>query len=213
MDNHSTASPDRHRNRRGPIKHHQEDKMKKIAIFAICASALFAPALQAGGGCGGSWHADKADIVETAVKAGSFNTLAAALQAAGLVDALKGEGPFTVFAPNDEAFAKLPAGTVEKLLEPENRDQLIAILTYHVVSGEVKAKAARKLDRAETLNGQFLAIDANRRGVRINEANVVQADITASNGVIHVIDSVLIPGHGERAAMAPEARSDLASLR
>jgi uncharacterized surface protein with fasciclin (FAS1) repeats len=174
--------------------------MKKIAIFAICASALFAPALQAGG-CGGSHNAQKPDIIDTAVQAGSFNTLAAALKAAGLVEALRGEGPFTVFAPTDEAFAKLPAGTVEKLLKPENRDKLTAILTYHVVSGSVKAKAARKLDRAETLNGQFVAIDANRRGVRINEANVVQADILASNGVIHVIDSVLIPGAGDRASL------------
>jgi transforming growth factor-beta-induced protein len=132
------------------------------------------------------------DIVDTAVKAGSFKTLAAALKAAGLVETLKGKGPFTVFAPTDEAFAKLPAGTVETLLKPENKDKLVAILTYHVVAGNVKAADVVKLKSAETVLGRTVAIDA-RDGVKINNAKVVKADIDCGNGVIHVIDSVLLP--------------------
>jgi uncharacterized surface protein with fasciclin (FAS1) repeats len=132
------------------------------------------------------------DIVDTAVKAGSFKTLAAALKAAGLVDTLKGKGPFTVFAPTDEAFAKLPAGTVETLLKPENKDKLVAILTYHVVAGNVKAADVVKLKSAETLLGQTVAIDATD-GVKVNNAKVVKADIDCGNGVIHVIDTVLLP--------------------
>jgi uncharacterized surface protein with fasciclin (FAS1) repeats len=134
----------------------------------------------------------QSDIVDTAVKAGSFKTLVAAVKAAGLVDTLKGKGPFTVFAPTDEAFAKLPAGTVETLLKPENKDKLVAILTYHVVAGNVKAADVVKLKSAETLLGQTVAIDATD-GVNINNANVVKADIDCGNGVIHVIDTVLLP--------------------
>jgi len=134
----------------------------------------------------------KMDIVDTAVNAGSFKTLAAALQAAGLVDTLKGKGPFTVFAPTDEAFAKLPAGTVESLLKPENKAKLAGILTYHVVSGNVKAADVVKLKSAKTVQGQNVAIDA-ADGVKINNAKVVKADIETSNGVIHVIDTVLLP--------------------
>jgi uncharacterized surface protein with fasciclin (FAS1) repeats len=126
------------------------------------------------------------------VSAGSFNTLAAALKAGGLVDALKGKGPFTVFAPTDEAFAKLPAGTVESLLKPENRDKLVAILKYHVVAGNVTSDKVVKLDSAETLNGQKVKISATD-GVKVNNAKVVKADIVTTNGVIHVIDSVLLP--------------------
>jgi uncharacterized surface protein with fasciclin (FAS1) repeats len=132
------------------------------------------------------------DIVDTAVKAGSFKTLAAALKAAGLVETLKGKGPFTVFAPTDEAFEKLPAGTVETLLKPENRDKLVAILTYHVVAGKVKAADVMKLKSAETLLGQTVAIDTTD-GVKINNAKVVKADLDCGNGVIHVIDTVLLP--------------------
>ncbi len=132
------------------------------------------------------------DIVDTAVNAGSFKTLAAALKAAGLVDTLKGNGPFTVFAPTDEAFAKLPAGTVETLLKPENKARLTAILTYHVVAGKVKAADVVKLDSAKTVEGQSVAIDS-KDGVKINNAKVVKADIDCSNGVIHVIDTVLLP--------------------
>ena len=134
----------------------------------------------------------KQDIVDTAVSAGSFKTLAAALQAGGLVEALKSEGPFTVFAPTDEAFAKLPKGTVESLLKPENKDKLVAILKYHVVPGKVTAAKVSKLDSAKTLNGQSVQIDCSK-GVKINEANVIKADIHTTNGVIHVIDSVLLP--------------------
>jgi uncharacterized surface protein with fasciclin (FAS1) repeats len=134
----------------------------------------------------------KMDIIDTAVKAGSFKTLAAALKAARLVDTLKGKGPFTVFAPTDEAFEKLPAGTVETLLKPENKDKLVAILTYHVVAGNVKAAEVVKLKSAETVLGQTVAIDATD-GVKINNAKVVKADIDCGNGVIHVIDTVLLP--------------------
>ena len=137
--------------------------------------------------------APPADIVDTAVSAGSFNTLVAAVKAAGLVDTLKGDGPFTVFAPTDAAFAKLPAGTVESLLKPENKDQLVSILTYHVVPGKVMSGdiAGKRLD-AKTVQGQMLDINATQ-GVRINEANVTAADVVASNGVIHVIDTVILP--------------------
>jgi uncharacterized surface protein with fasciclin (FAS1) repeats len=134
----------------------------------------------------------KMDIVDTAVKAGSFKTLAAALKAADLVDTLKGKGRFTVFAPTDEAFAKLPAGTVETLLKPENKDKLVAVLTYHVVHGNVKAADVVKLKSAKTLQGQTVAIDA-ADGVKINNATVIKADIDCGNGVIHVIDTVLLP--------------------
>ena len=136
--------------------------------------------------------ADK-DIVDTAVGAGQFETLAAALGAAGLVDTLKGTGPFTVFAPTDEAFAKLPAGTVENLLKPENKDQLTAILTYHVVPGNVMATDVVKLSEAETVNGKKVNIKVEGDTVMINDAKVVSADVAASNGVIHVIDAVILP--------------------
>lgn len=133
------------------------------------------------------------DIVDTAVAAGQFETLAAALDAAGLVATLKDSGPFTVFAPTDEAFANLPAGTVEDLLRPENKEQLVAVLTYHVVPGEVAAAEVVNLDEAKTVNGSMLKIDAASGGVKINDANVKATDIAASNGVIHVIDKVLLP--------------------
>jgi len=133
------------------------------------------------------------DIVDTAVAAGSFKTLVAALKAAGLVDTLKGKGPFTVFAPTDDAFAKLPAGTVDELLKPENKQKLIGILTYHVVAGKVTAAQAMKLSSAKTVNGQSLAISADGGTVKINDATVTKADIMCSNGVIHVIDTVLMP--------------------
>ena len=135
----------------------------------------------------------QADIVDTAVAAGSFTTLATALQAAGLVDTLKGDGPFTVFAPTDEAFAKLPPGTVEMLLRPENKAKLQSILTYHVVSGAVRAADVVKLTSAKTVNGQSVSIATSKGAVRIDGATVVKADIAASNGVIHVIDTVIMP--------------------
>ena len=135
-----------------------------------------------------------ADIVDTAVSTGQFKTLAAALEAAGLIDELKGAGPFTVFAPTDEAFAKLPAGTVESLLKPENKEKLKSILLYHVVSGNVPASKVSKLNgrSVKTLQGSSIKVRTHP-GVRVGNANVVQTDVMASNGVIHVIDTVLIP--------------------
>jgi uncharacterized surface protein with fasciclin (FAS1) repeats len=133
------------------------------------------------------------DIVDTAIDAGSFSTLVAAVQAAGLVETLKGEGPFTVFAPTDAAFAALPEGTVENLLKPENKDQLVAVLTYHVLSGKVMSgDIAGKELSAPTVQGSELDIDATD-GVTVDGANVVTADIETSNGVIHVVDAVLLP--------------------
>jgi uncharacterized surface protein with fasciclin (FAS1) repeats len=136
--------------------------------------------------------ADK-DIVDTAVGAGSFKTLVAAVQAAGLVDTLKGDGPFTVFAPTDEAFAKLPEGTIASLLKPENKDQLVAILTYHVVAGKVLAADVVKISSVKTVNGGSATVKVTDGGDLINDAKVVATDIETSNGVIHVIDSVLLP--------------------
>jgi uncharacterized surface protein with fasciclin (FAS1) repeats len=137
---------------------------------------------------------EPADIVETAVGAGKFKTLAAALEAAGLIDALKGAGPFTVFAPTDEAFAKLPAGTVESLLRPENKETLKSILLYHVVSGNVPASKVLELNgrSIKTLQGSSIKV-WTKHGVTIGNAKVLQTDVMASNGVIHVIDTVLIP--------------------
>ena len=134
------------------------------------------------------------NIVETAVAAGQFKTLAAALEAAGLIDALTGEGPFTVFAPTDEAFAKLPAGTVESLLKPENKDKLKSILLYHVVPGNVTAKEVMKLNgrMVKTLEGGSIKV-STVHGVRVDDASVTKTNIHASNGVIHVIDTVLMP--------------------
>jgi uncharacterized surface protein with fasciclin (FAS1) repeats len=133
------------------------------------------------------------DVVETAVAAGSFTTLAKALEAAGLVQTLKGSGPYTVFAPTDEAFAKLPAGTLEMLLKPENKAKLRRILTYHVVSGRVMASDVVKLHAAKAVSGDTLAIAAHGGGVTIDKAHVVTTDIAATNGVIHVIDAVMLP--------------------
>jgi uncharacterized surface protein with fasciclin (FAS1) repeats len=134
------------------------------------------------------------DLVDTAVAAGQFKTLAAALEAAGLIDALKGPGPFTVFAPTDEAFAKLPAGTVETLLKPENKEKLKAVLLYHVVPGNVTADQVAKLNgrSVKTLQGTSVKVTTSH-GVRVDNAKVTQTDVKASNGVIHVIDTVLMP--------------------
>ena len=167
----------------------------KIAGFfkLLIAAQFVLVATQASAGNYGD-KAKSKDIVDTAVAAGQFNTLAAALEAADLVGTLKGDGPFTVFAPTDAAFAKLPEGTVDSLLKPENRDKLVAILTYHVVPGEVKAADVVKLSEAKTVNGQDVAITVADSGVRVNDANVIKTDIGASNGVIHVIDTVILPG-------------------
>lgn len=136
--------------------------------------------------------ASAADIVDTA-SAGGFNTLVAAVKAAGLVDTLKGAGPFTVFAPTDAAFAKLPAGTLESLLKPENKAKLQAILTYHVVAGKVMAQDVVKLDSAKTVEGESLTITTSNGGVMVDNAHVTKTDIVTSNGVIHVIDTVMLP--------------------
>ncbi|QDU29303.1 Immunogenic protein MPT70 precursor [Anatilimnocola aggregata] len=136
---------------------------------------------------------EKKDIVDTAVGAGSFKTLVAAVKAADLVETLKGKGPFTVFAPTDEAFAKLPAGTVESLLKPENKKKLIAVLTYHVVPGKVMAKDVVKLTEAKTVQGSAVKIVVKEGKVSVDDANVVTTDIETSNGVIHVIDAVILP--------------------
>ena len=140
-----------------------------------------------------SAQAPARDIVDTAVAAGSFKTLAKALQAAGLVETLKGAGPFTVLAPTDEAFAKLPAGTVEMLLKPENKDKLRRILSYHVVPGKVMASEVAKMKSAKAVSGDTFSIAVHEDGVMIDKSRVVKTDISASNGVIHVIDSVMMP--------------------
>ena len=133
------------------------------------------------------------DIVDTAVSAGSFNTLVAAVKAADLVATLKGEGPFTVFAPTDDAFAKLPPGTLEDLLKPENKAKLQGILTYHVVPGKVMASEVVDIDVAKTVNGQSLSIKVEEGSVMVDNAKVIKTDIECSNGVIHVIDAVVLP--------------------
>lgn len=167
--------------------------LRRVLLAAAAVTLFAAPAMAGGYGAKKDAHKPKADIVDTAVAAGQFNTLAAALQAAGLVETLKGPGPFTVFAPTDAAFAKLPAGTVETLLKPENKAQLTSILTYHVVPGKTKSKdLAGKTLSVKTVNGADVAIDG-RNGVKVGPATVTKADVWASNGVIHVIDTVLIP--------------------
>jgi uncharacterized surface protein with fasciclin (FAS1) repeats len=161
--------------------------------FEITKLALAAVALAGIVLAGTSVRAADKDIVDTAVSAGQFKTLAAALTAAGLVETLKGPGPFTVFAPTDEAFAKLPAGTVEELLKPESKDRLAAILTYHVVPGRVAAADVVKLDSAKTVNGKSVSIAVDGVTVMVDGAKVTSTDIDASNGVIHIIDSVILP--------------------
>ncbi len=157
--------------------------------MTIHLTTLLAGALALGFGTS---IASAADIVDTAV-AGKFNTLVAAVKAAGLVDTLKGPGPFTVFAPTDEAFAKLPAGTLDTLLQPENKAKLRSILLYHVVPGRVMADDVVKLDSAKTAEGQSVVIKVTNGDVMVNNAHVTKTDITTSNGVIHVIDTVLLP--------------------
>jgi len=159
--------------------------MKHVFASAIIGLAAALPA-----------HAADKDIVDTAVAAGDFKTLAAALEAADLVGTLKGEGPFTVFAPTDAAFEKLPAGTVETLLKPENKQKLVDVLTYHVVPGKVMAADVVGLDEAKTVNGKAIDITVEGNAVKVNEANVTATDIGASNGVIHVIDAVILPPEG-----------------
>ena len=157
---------------------------KRVAVAMTAIGLMTASA---------SVHAAEKDIVETAVAAGQFKTLASALGAAGLVETLKGPGPFTVFAPTDAAFAKLPPETIENLLKPENKAQLVAILTYHVVPGTVMSADVAGLDEAKTVNGKMIDVSAGSSGVMVNDATVTATDIEASNGVIHVIDTVILP--------------------
>jgi len=164
-----------------------------LAALCIAAGAAVVNHLAPARAAGTTAAPAPKDIVDSAVAAGSFKTLAAALQAAGLVDTLKGPGPFTVFAPTDDAFAKLPAGTIDSLLKPENKDQLVKILTYHVVSGKVLAADVLKLDSAKTVQGGSLSIKVTDGKVTVDNATVTKTDIVASNGVIHVIDSVMLP--------------------
>jgi uncharacterized surface protein with fasciclin (FAS1) repeats len=180
-------------------------KTAAIATVAAAGILIAADTAFACSGCGcrakaSCGHAGKAmakvktpDIVDTAVSAGSFNTLVAAVKAAGLAGTLKGEGPYTVFAPTDDAFAKLPEGTVESLLKPENREKLVSILTYHVVPGRVTAADVVGLSSAKTVQGQKASIAVEGGEVRIDAARVVKTDIEASNGIIHVIDAVILP--------------------
>lgn len=162
-------------------------KSKIIALAAIAALPFTALAYNHGGS-----HKEKADIVDTAVAAGGFDTLVAAVKAAGLVETLKSEGPFTVFAPTDEAFAALPEGTVESLLLPENKDMLVSVLTYHVVAGKFMAADVAS-GEVPTVNGETATVEVSDSGVTIEGANVVKTDIGTSNGVIHVIDAVILP--------------------
>lgn len=168
--------------------------LKLISIYAFVALvALVANGVNAAHHEGGHDAMAPGSIVEIAVGNDDFSTLVAALTAAGLVDVLAGDGPFTVFAPTNAAFAKLPAGTVETLLMPENKDQLVAVLTYHVVAGKVMAADVVKLESAKTVQGNAVVITASDSGVMVDDATVVMTDIVASNGVIHVIDSVILP--------------------
>jgi len=161
--------------------------LRSVAL-AVALVFVATPAASAGGTMA------KKDIVETAKAVGEFKTLVAALDAAGLVDTLKGEGPFTVFAPTDDAFAKLPDGTVENLLKPENKDKLVSILTYHVIPGKVMAKDVKGAKtEVETVEGSKLTVDGTD-GVKVDGATVTMPDVAASNGVIHVIDAVVLPG-------------------
>lgn len=189
--------------------------MKQLLTFmAICAMAT---SVHAGKKCKGTVKtcktvaaaqaAKRLDIVDTAVSAGSFQTLVAAVQAAGLVDTLKGDGPFTVFAPTDEAFAKLPQGTIAELLKPENKSKLQAILAYHVVPGSVKAAEVVKLSSAKTVQGQEIDIAVNGEEVTVDAAKIVKTDIHTANGVIHVIDSVLLPADKDIVETAAAAGS------
>jgi uncharacterized surface protein with fasciclin (FAS1) repeats len=164
-------------------------KLKISNVFALAAAL----ALMVTDVYGGNYGKKQSDIVDTAVAAGTFNTLAAALEAGDLIETLKADGPYTVFAPTDEAFANLPAGTVEMLLLPENKDKLVAILTYHVVPGKVSAAEVITMQSAPTANGSDLAIRVVDETVFINDSRVVATDIGASNGVIHVVDSVILP--------------------
>lgn len=187
---------------------HATSRTITAAVLVLAAATGFAFA----GSCSSAAadRAMRADIVSTAAEAGTFTTLIAAVQAAGLEDALRGDGPLTVFAPTDEAFAKLPKGTLETLLKPENKEMLTAILTYHVAPGSLTAERVVGLDRIKTLNGQRPDVMVDHGTVKLDDATVVATDIMASNGVIHVIDSVLLPDTGN--ASTASAAQDVIRL-
>jgi uncharacterized surface protein with fasciclin (FAS1) repeats len=168
----------------------KERNMLKTFAFGILPALAIAVSVSRGAAV---LHAETKDIVDTAVAAGSFKTLAKALAAADLVETLKSAGPFTVFAPTDEAFAKLPAGTLESLLEPENKEKLRRVLTYHVVAGRVMAADVVKLQSAKAVSGDTIAVSAHGGVVRVDAAHVTKTDIMAANGVVHVIDAVILP--------------------
>ena len=165
----------------------------KVARLAVVTAFVSGFALMSSVQAGHHETGAKKDIVDTATAVGSFTTLVAAVEAADLAETLKGEGPFTVFAPTDEAFAKLPEGTLDDLLKPENKAKLQAILTYHVVPGKVMAADVTQLESAKTVNGQMLTINTENGAVMIENAKVAKADIETSNGVIHIIDAVVLP--------------------
>src|SRR5690348_17200560 len=168
-----------------------------IAAFSAVATApLYAQMSEKTVTVGGAPMYPSKNIIQNAVNSKDHTTLVAAVKAAGLVDTLNGPGPFTVFAPTDAAFAKLPAGTVESLLKPENKARLTAILTYHVVPGRVMAADVVKLKQAKTVNGQMIAVKANGEAITLNSAKVTESDVVATNGVIHVIDTVILPPNG-----------------
>jgi len=169
----------------------RKNKFISSTITALGLAALLTVPANADG-----YDQPSKDIVDTAVASGSFDTLVAAVQAAGLVDALKAEGPLTVFAPTDEAFAQLPEGTVDNLLKPENKDQLVQILTYHVVPGRLTASEVTSMAGTTTLQGEQITFKVDNGKVYVDGAEVIQADVSTSNGVIHIIDQVILPGQG-----------------
>jgi uncharacterized surface protein with fasciclin (FAS1) repeats len=186
---------------------HKKMTFSRIVIASILTLSLaLAGQTFAGSSCSGS----KPDLVTTAVEAGDFNTLVAAVKAAGLAEVLQGDGPFTVFAPSDEAFAKLPAGTVEALLEPENKDQLVAILTYHVVSGDIRSYDV-KPGHVQTLQGSEATISKKKDVLMVDQATIIATDIVTSNGVIHVIDQVIMP-NSLRAATSADSDTMVARV-
>jgi uncharacterized surface protein with fasciclin (FAS1) repeats len=191
--------PARGRNRLGAFQTsyplhagNKEPLMHRFTRFAS-ALAVFGLVLATFGFTANNHQPARKDIVDTAVGAGQFKTLAAALKAGGLVETLKGEGPFTVFAPTDDAFAKLPDGTLDDLLKPENKEKLVAILTYHVVAGQATSSDVAGMKSAKTVNGKEVKFTVKDGKVMVNNANVIKADVMASNGVIHVVDTVLLP--------------------
>jgi len=190
----------------------ETDMTQRKNRMKLFGAGILALAIALTGGLASAGSAGERDIVDTAVKAGTFKTLVAAVKAADLVEALKGDGPFTVFAPSDEAFAKLPAGTVESLLLPENKSKLTAILTYHVVPGTVLSSDV-KPGLVETLQGSRLRVSMDKGALMVDQARIVATDVKATNGVIHVIDAVIMPEQLRSANASDEAAAVASDLR